>query len=116
MAKIGPYSFRFPEKLNELYDDLRTMTLRLSQDLRSLTPVDNFEGFECEVTFSVGATTDVQIPNKFRDGRIPTRFIVVDTDAELSAHRGVGTWDTNFVYLRNAAGATGAVAKIQFIA
>lgn len=88
---------------------------KLNTALRNLTFSDNFDAREVDVSFS--GTSEIEIPNPFRDGRIPTRWLIVDVEngaGTLAPKRGTTDWTSEFLYLQNTS-ASAISGKILFL-
>lgn len=105
MANIGP--FRVPSSLHDVGSVLRA----LSSGLRRLTFSENFDSWETTQTIASGA--EAKIRNEFRDGHIPTGFLVTFSRGENSLVAGTTTWTADFVYIKNV-GAVSSTATIRF--
>lgn len=85
----------------------------LQQALTSLTFLENFEA-ELVEGVALNGTTEVQITNPFRDGYLPSFYIVVRSDGLCNLQDGDTAWTTNFIYLKNSVAASPTISILFF--
>lgn len=103
--KFGP--FRIPKDFNEVWGLIRGLGAGLSH----LSFDDNFQTFTVSHTITAGG--EVAFPNEFRDGRIPSEWVVVDAVGGNQITRGTSAWTPNVLTLKNQGGAD-ATVTIRF--
>lgn len=97
--------------ISYLRDDLSPALRELRHGLTQLSFADNFNSFEATVVLP--ATTEVSIRNQFRDGTVPSKYIICwATGSEVVV--GDAEWTKDFVYLQNL-GAAEVTVKVIFL-
>lgn len=105
MAKFGP--FRIPRDFNEVWGFIRD----IAAGLVHLTFQENFDSFMSTQTIAAGA--EVSLRNEFRDGRIPTHWLIVDATGGNQITRGTTAWSSTYLTLKNN-GAASATITVRF--
>jgi hypothetical protein len=86
----------------------------LESGLKTLTLLDNMKGFYWEGSIVAGA--EVEIRNKFREGVVPTGFIITMISPVSTLVKGPTEWSKNFVYLKNCDATNTITVGVFFIA
>lgn len=105
--KASSFKVTLPESIESLSADLKGLFTWMTMAFRTLDLVENFQARMVTINFS--GSGDVKIPNPFRDGSIPSRWIVADVQYSASTftpQRGSVKWDGDYLYLRNSSGGT----------
>lgn len=101
----------FNKVVTFLKEDFSAMMRELRIGLTKLSMEDNFESFTVEVT--IAASTESAIRNRFRDGTIPSKRIIVRSTGSGLVD-GDTEWSKDFVYLKNS-GAASLTATVIFL-
>lgn len=97
-------------RLQNLIDNTKGLVRELENGLRKLRFVDNFDGFNVEVT--IPATSEVAIPNQLKT--VPSGYIIrFQTSGDNLITAGDTAWTLDLLYMKNH-GAGSVTAKIFF--
>jgi hypothetical protein len=80
--------------------------------LRTLSFDDNFESFEVEMT--IPAASEISVRNQFRDGKVPSFYIVVEHIGEGQIRKGSTTWTAELLYMKNVHATEELTARVRF--
>jgi hypothetical protein len=92
--------------------DLEGAVRMLNGQIRAITFEDNFTSFKWEGSITAG--DEVIIPNRFKNGAVPTQFLVTYAKGSSDILAGDTKWDTARVSLKNN-GATDATLIVHFL-
>lgn len=91
---------------------LNSAIAQLQAGLDKLNPEDNFQGFQYQGT--IPANTEVIIPNKMRDRKIPTGFLITMAEGVNSIIKGTTEWTSNNLSLKNFDASIDATVTVFF--
>lgn len=80
--------------------------------LKNLSFEDNFSGFLW--TGTIAASSETSIRNKFRDGAIPSGFVIVDASECNNVVRGDAEWTETALSLKNFDSTLNATVTVFF--
>lgn len=99
------FSFKSRTTLEDLLGELRI-------GMRRLSFAENFYSFEW--TGTIAAATEVSIQNLFRDGTIPSKWVVTDVQGSNTVVRGDTAWDGKRLYLKNVSATDDSTLTVSF--
>lgn len=106
MAKFGP--FRVPGTIEEVWAQIRA----IASGVKDITFADNFISWE--ETITIPAASEKVIRNQFRNGIIPSRWIVVNAEGSNYVVKGTA-WSADFISLKNLDAALAATVTVVFL-
>lgn len=80
--------------------------------LRTLSFADNFESFDVEVT--IPAATESEVQNYFRNGTVPSFYIITSMTGDGDVRKGDTAWTAELLYMRNPHATESVTATIRF--
>lgn len=87
----------------------------IRQLTRGFTKLNFDDNFVCwSDTIEIPANTETRLSNKFRDGTVPTSYLIVDQTGGGSVMRGPTSWTEGYVYLKNYHATNPATLTVKF--
>lgn len=91
--------------------DIKQLLKELRTGLGKLDLVNNFQGFEIDVT--IAANTEAKIVNQLTF--IPTRVIILGQTGNALVTKSTTVWTTSHLYMINHDSTNSATVKLQFL-
>lgn len=92
--------------------EIPDLVRQLARGFSNLNFDDNFRCWSD--TIEIPANTETRLSNKFRDGTVPTSYLIVDQTGGGNVMRGPTPWTTGYVYLKNYDATNDATLTVKF--
>lgn len=94
------------------FGETKDLIKQLARAFYNLNFDDNFVSWSDTVT--IAANTETRLSNKFRDGTVPTSYLIVDQTGAGFVTRGPTAWTGDAVFLKNHSASDDATITVKF--